>query len=104
MDVVVHCSVAPEPFGRVLVEAMLAGKPVVASAAGGVMEIVEDGVTGFLVPPGDVAALAAVLTRVLESAPDITTGTEAGREKARQHFSVKASIQQVENALMEFEF
>src|SRR5262249_51653791 len=52
VDVVVHASVTPEPFGRVLIEAMALGKPVVASAAGGVLEIVDDGRSGFLVPPG----------------------------------------------------
>ena len=50
-DVVVHTSIAPEPFGRVIVEAMLAGRPVIASAAGGAKEIVEDGRSG-----GSVAA------------------------------------------------
>ena len=52
MDVVVHCSVAAEPFGRVIVESMLAGTPVVATRGGGVDEIITDGQDGFLVPPG----------------------------------------------------
>ncbi len=57
-DLVVHSSTAPEPFGRVVVEAMLAGTPVVAAAAGGPREIVDHGRTGWLVEPGDPAALA----------------------------------------------
>jgi glycosyltransferase involved in cell wall biosynthesis len=60
-DVVAHTSVAPEPFGRVIVEGMLAGRPVVAADAGGAREIVEDGRTGRLVAPGDAGALAAAL-------------------------------------------
>jgi len=58
LDILVHASTSPEPFGQVIVEGMAAGLPVIASAAGGPLEIVDDGVDGFLFPPGDVAALA----------------------------------------------
>lgn len=54
-----------EPFGTVLSDAMAVGTPVVASAVDGLLEVVEDGVTGALVPPGDPAALAAGVLRVL---------------------------------------
>jgi glycogen synthase len=54
-----------EELGAVLVEALWAGLPVVASRVGGVPEIVRDGETGILVPPGDPRALAAALNRVL---------------------------------------
>jgi glycosyltransferase involved in cell wall biosynthesis len=63
-DVVVLPSVT-EAFGLVLLEAMAAGKPVVASAVGGVPEVVQDGVNGLLVPPRDSLALANALERVL---------------------------------------
>ena len=52
VDVVAHCSTAPEPFGRVIVEAMLSRRPIVASRAGGAMEIVEHCVSGLLAEPG----------------------------------------------------
>ena len=65
-DVVVHTSVAPEPFGRVVVEGMLASRPVVATRGGGVLEIIDDGDNGVLVPPGDPNALAEVLTRLVD--------------------------------------
>jgi glycosyltransferase involved in cell wall biosynthesis len=68
LDVFVHASVTPEPFGRVIVEAMAAGLPVIASRAGGPMEIVDDGRTGLLVTPGDEAALAAAMQRLAGSA------------------------------------
>jgi glycosyltransferase involved in cell wall biosynthesis len=61
LDVVVHASTLPEAFGQVIVEAMLAGRPVVATAIGGPSEIIEDGVTGRLVPPADAMALAAAI-------------------------------------------
>jgi glycosyltransferase involved in cell wall biosynthesis len=65
LDIVVHASVQPEPFGQVIVEAMMAGKPVIAAAAGGPLDLVEDGVTGRLVPPGDSAALAAAMHELI---------------------------------------
>jgi glycosyltransferase involved in cell wall biosynthesis len=55
-----------EPFGTVLGEAMAVGTPVVATTVGGLPEVVDDGVTGVLVPPGEPAALAAGVLRVLE--------------------------------------
>lgn len=63
-DVLVHASVIPEPFGRVIVEGMAAGLPVVAAGGGGPSEILTDGVDGLLYPPGDVGALAALLSRL----------------------------------------
>jgi len=65
-DVVVLAS-RTEGMPGVLVEAGLSGRPVVATAVGGVPEIVRDGETGVLVPPGDVAALADGLARALAS-------------------------------------
>lgn len=64
LDVLVHASTLPEPFGQVVVEGMAAGVPVVAPRAGGPAEIVEDDSTGLLFTPGDSAALAARLRRL----------------------------------------
>jgi glycosyltransferase involved in cell wall biosynthesis len=64
LDVLVHASTTPEPFGSVIVEGMAAGLPVVATAAGGPLEIVEPEQSGLLVPPGDVAALSHALRRL----------------------------------------
>ncbi len=58
LDVLVHASIIPEPFGQVVLEGMSAGLPVVASGAGGPAEIVAHGRTGFLYQPGDAEALA----------------------------------------------
>lgn len=65
-DLVVVPSIEPEAFGRVPVEAQAMGKLVIASDHGGARETVEQGETGFLFPPGDAAALAAVLKKTLE--------------------------------------
>ena len=65
VDTVVHPSVDPEPFGRTLVEAMLLRTPVIATDAGAASEILEGGLSGILVPPGDAAALAAAIATLL---------------------------------------
>jgi glycosyltransferase involved in cell wall biosynthesis len=69
-----------EPFGTVLAEAMNAGTPVVATRVGGLGEVVEDGVTGRLVAPGDPVALAGAVLEVL-GRPEMGA---AGRERARR--------------------
>jgi glycosyltransferase involved in cell wall biosynthesis len=64
-DVVVHASIEAEAFGRTVIEAQAMARPVVAADLGGPRETVEEGVTGWRVAPGDAAALAATLSRVL---------------------------------------
>lgn len=95
-DVVVHASTAPEPFGRMIVEGMLARKPVVASRAGGALEIVEDGVSGLLVPPGDAEALAEALSGLLADPPRGEALAERGYAAAVERFSLGAMMEGVE--------
>ena len=64
IDLLVHCSLIPEPFGQVVVEGMVAGVPVIAADAGGPAEIITNNVDGLLIAPGDVAALAAAMGRI----------------------------------------
>ncbi len=99
MDVIVHSSTAPEPFGRVVVEGMLAGRPVVASAAGGVLEIIEHGKTGWLYEPGNAIALAETLHDVLENKQKTFTIAEHGLAHSRNTFTVGAAVQQIDQAL-----
>lgn len=66
-DLSVHSSTTPEPFGRVIVESMFVGTPVIAADAGGPREIVRPGVDGWLTTPGEVEALAAA---ILDAATD----------------------------------
>jgi glycosyltransferase involved in cell wall biosynthesis len=68
-DVVVHASIAPEAFGRVVIEAQAMGRPVIASDLGGPVETVRHGETGWLVRPNDPGALAAAIDVVLALAP-----------------------------------
>jgi len=66
LDVLVHASVVPEPFGQVVIEGMALGLPVVATGAGGPAEVITDGVDGLLYPPGDARALAALLRKLAD--------------------------------------
>ena len=60
-DVITHTSTAPEPFGRVVVEAMLSKQPIIAAAGGGVVELINSGENGWLVPPSQPQALAQAI-------------------------------------------
>ena len=64
LDIVVHASTQPEPFGMVIAEGMACGKPVIVSEAGGAAELFEDGRTALGYPPGDAAALARQIERL----------------------------------------
>lgn len=95
-DVILHTSIAPEPFGRVIVEGMLAGKPVVATDAGGVSEIIDHEVDGILVPPGDADSLAVAVERLRDD-PDFRARlAKAGRQKAIAKFSIKQMMDGVD--------
>jgi glycosyltransferase involved in cell wall biosynthesis len=83
LDILVHCSVVPEPFGQVVLEGMAAGLPVVAAGAGGPAEIVTTGVDGILTPPGDARELARVLRTLHDDPPLRARLAEAGRRRSR---------------------
>ena len=88
-----------EGYGVAAREAMAHGRPVVASAVGGLLDAVEDGVTGVLVPPGDVAALRASLRELLEDRDRRVALGTAGRERARATSSREASAASLRHAL-----
>jgi glycosyltransferase involved in cell wall biosynthesis len=80
-------SVWPEPFGLVGIEALAAGRPVVASATGGIEDWLEHGVNGLRVPAGDPAALAAALNELLADPARQATMGESGRQLVAARFS-----------------
>lgn len=88
VDVFVMPSLS-EGLGVAVLEAMAAGRPVVASAVGGLKESVVDGVTGFLVPPGDPNALAEGIGRLVENPSLAAEFGSAGRARARADFSLE---------------
>jgi glycosyltransferase involved in cell wall biosynthesis len=87
LDVVVHASTAPEPFGLTIIEAMACGRPVVASLAGGVTDIIRNGHDALGTSPGDVAALASVLQALLDDARLRERLGAAARQTACQRFA-----------------
>jgi glycosyltransferase involved in cell wall biosynthesis len=99
VDVVVHTSISPEPFGRVVVEGMLARRPVVATAMGGVLEIIDDGIDGVLVPPGDPAALAAAIRALAADPARAQRLAATGYEKARKRFALATMRRRVGEVL-----
>lgn len=84
------CLVLPsfsEGLGRVVLEAMACGRPVIGTSVGGIPEMIEDGVNGYLVPPGDAAALAARILDVLEDPNRAEEMGKRGRDVAVRLFS-----------------
>ena len=88
LDVVVHASSIPEPFGLVIIEAMASGKPVVATAAGGVLDIIEDGKNGILVPCKDAEAMAEAILRILSDQDRAKQMGTAARRRVAEKFTV----------------
>ena len=86
LDIVVHASTQPEPFGLVVAEAMACGKPVVASISGGVREITSDGETVLSYRPGDARAMAACIERLVGDQSLRQELGQRGRRRARELF------------------
>jgi len=87
----------PEPFGLVLIEAMARGKAVVAARAGGPLEIVRDGETGLLAPPGDAEALAGAMRLLLDD-PDMARRMgRAGKTRCAASFSATTIVPRIED-------
>jgi glycosyltransferase involved in cell wall biosynthesis len=98
-DLVAHTSISPEPFGRVIVEAMLCGTPVVAAASGGAIELVEHDVNGFLATPGKPQELAQIITACLQESEKTATIAKNAQITASQRFDVTIINQQIAELL-----
>ncbi len=92
VDVVVHASVLPEPFGRVILEAMACRKPVIGARAGAIPEIIEEGSTGLTFPPGDSDALAAAILRLLRDRREAERLGEAGYRRLESEFGIAGNV------------
>lgn len=97
-SIVVMPSLWPEPFGLVGIEAHAAGRPVVASATGGVGDWLEDGVSGALVRPGDPQALAATLNELLEDPRRQAAMGAAGKRRVAAKFTCECHVSALADA------
>jgi glycosyltransferase involved in cell wall biosynthesis len=102
-DLVAHTSTAAEPFGRVIVEAMLCGRPVVAAQAGGAVELVETGKTGWLVPPGDTLQLVATIATCRQQPELAQSIAHQAQIAASQRFQLANINQQIAQLLGQLE-
>lgn len=97
VDIVVHCSTAPEPFGRVIVEGMMAEKPVIGAKAGGAIEIISEGDNGLLVEPGNPEALRAAINRLCSDEVFALRLAQTGYESAYRRFAIDSIVLEIEN-------
>lgn len=92
LDLFVLPSREPEPFGLVVLEAMASARPVVATAHGGPLEIVVDGVTGLLTPPRDPLAMSRSIGRLIGDPGAAARMGEAGRQRAVDGYSIERTV------------
>jgi glycosyltransferase involved in cell wall biosynthesis len=95
-DIVVVPSLHPEPFGRMAMESMAWGCVTIVAGHGGLVEIVDDKITGFVFQPGDAASLQSKLEVALNNTALCDDIRRDGREKAREKFSLEAHYQAVQ--------
>jgi glycosyltransferase involved in cell wall biosynthesis len=88
IDIFVHPAIWEEGFGLAVLEAMAAGKPIIASNTGGVYALVKDGKNGWLLPPREVDALSAAIIKMIESPDLMRSMGEASQCIAREKFSM----------------
>lgn len=98
-DIFVHSSTAPEPFGRVIVEAMLSEKIVIATDAGGVKEIINDDTVGILVPVNDHNAIQLAINDVYENTRKYKLIAMQGRDRALNEFTTKRLFENLDEYL-----
>lgn len=92
-DVVVHASVLPEPFGRVILEAMACRKPVIGSRAGAIPELVTEGQTGLTFPPGDSECLARAIVSVIRDRGEARRLGQNGYDRLIREFHIHRNVE-----------
>ena len=98
-DLIAHTSTAPEPFGRVIIEAMLCQRPVVATAAGGVIELIQPGKTGWLVEPGNIQQLTETIINCYQNRQRSAQIAQQAQQQACQRFQLSQIQQQINQLL-----
>jgi glycosyltransferase involved in cell wall biosynthesis len=104
VDLILHTSTVPEPFGRVIIEGMAAGRPVIAAAAGGVVEILQHLENGWLVSPGDSIALTEAIEALYAAPALVQSLAEKGKIDVRQNFSLSAYVARMNQTIRNVEY
>ncbi len=99
VDIVAHTAIAPEPFGRVLVEGMLAERAVIASQAGGALEILDSGESGLLIRPNSSSELVEAVQKVQADPVWARQIARNGRIRAESKFSVRTMVSEIDSLL-----
>ena len=102
-DVILHTSVAPEPFGRVIVEGMIMEKPVIATRGGGTTEIIDNNVNGVLIPMNNPEVLAKAVNQLLRNPDEAKRIARAGYKKALAEFGQGNMIRSIKNLIKRLE-
>jgi|YelNatPaOPRAMG01_1025707.scaffolds.fasta_scaffold00725_24 glycosyltransferase involved in cell wall biosynthesis len=95
LDILVHPALYPEPLPRAVLEAAACRRPIVASSVGGLGEIIDDGLSGFLFKPGDVASLARHCLHLLKNRDLACQLGEQARQKIEEKFTIERHCQQI---------
>ena len=92
LDIIVNATSTREPFGLTIIEGMVSGKPVIATAAGGALDIIEDGVNGILVPTKDSNSLAKAIVKIIIDKKKSEKMGNAAKQRIIENFTVKHQI------------
>lgn len=95
-NILVHTSVLPEPFGRVILEGMILRKPVIATNQGGPLEIIQNGVSGILIPPEDPKSLADNISFLFENKNISNIMGENARRRIEEKFNIIKTVKKIE--------
>ncbi|MCG8104837.1 MAG: glycosyltransferase family 4 protein [Candidatus Thiodiazotropha endolucinida] len=96
LQIVLHTSIEPEPFGRVLIEAMSLSKPLVAAADGAVPEIVVNEKTGLTFTPGDHECLAELVIKLLQDKQYAENLGKAGYKRLLDYFHINVNVEKTQ--------
>jgi len=96
LDILVHTSILPEPFGRVILEGMILRKPVIATNQGGPLEIIENAVSGILIPPEDPKSLSDNISFLLENKYYSNMMGENARRRIEEKFNIIKTVKKIE--------
>ncbi|MEM1108217.1 MAG: glycosyltransferase [Planctomycetota bacterium] len=97
LDCLVHASVTGEPFGQVIIQGMATARPVIATAGGGVLEIIDHGRTGLLVEMGSVDAMAQAIEQIILAPADAKQMGQEAQKEVKERFMIQTVVEKIQN-------